>query len=214
MATEEEVAMKKFLLALGLVVLMAVSAQAITMTVTPGAVTAASGSYFTAVVTIADSPAVEACDLIFTFDPALNAVRPGTFWFGDFMGQQMYNVNDGYNSPPFGGGESAVGPFVAYDNVLGIASYTVAGAGSIHSSGSGTVASVTFRSKTNAAYGIWFDVSMVDPDMIRVGQTTGYIAVNGWVPPTQPPAGVPEPMTLALVAGALAGLGVFARKRS
>lgn len=186
--------MKKLLLAIGLAVAVAVSAQAGSISVSPLAVTAASGVRWVESVVVIDVSGAEVLDMIFTWDPTKAAVN-GMPVEGGYMANQTGEAPNVYQS---------------IDNVNGVLSYTVNRMGPNTSSGSGTAAYVTFRSKTSDPYPIHYFVSLINLSMIRFYVGEGNIAVNGW---TEGPGVIPEPMTLALIASALAGLGVYARKR-
>ena len=188
----ENVAMKKVVLAMGLAMVLAAAAQAMSVTIEPSATTVNVGDMFTIEVLVADATEpVEMLEVFATFDPALMSAEGAAE--GGFIESQ--------------GGDLA--EFVNLNNGAGTISYTVLRMGPAGSTGSGTGATFDFLCQGAGTSLIDYRVVLYKLDKTVLADVTGSIEV------TQGGGGViPEPTTLALVASVLAALGVVARKRS
>jgi hypothetical protein len=184
--------MKKLLLAVGLAVLVAGSAQAVSVSLVPSALTVNVSEDFVidVVITGAQAPGVEVVNVVIAYDPSLVAALDAVE--GPFLPSQQ------------------PGEFLMeFENMTyapGVASYTVARLGPASSTGSGTAASITFHCEGNGLTLLAWNVVLADVDGNPIADVSGEVAVQQ--------GAIPEPMTLLLIGGALAALGVVARKRS
>ena len=184
--------MRKALLAVALVMALAIGAEAGSIYLVPSAMTVAVGATFTidVVVSGAESPGAESCNVEVYFDPSkVNALGAGE---GGFMAQQ---------NP-----ESYMAFGYLVDNTAGVLSYTFTRLGPKVSTGSGTAAVLTFECKSAGLTIMDYFAVVSDPEGGDLLSATGEVEVQQGV--------VPEPMTLVLVGAAVTALGVVARKRS
>jgi len=189
--------MRKALLAVALVMALAIGAQAGSIYLAPSALTVSVGATFTidVVVSGAQAPGAESCNVEVYFDPSLVhalGASEGSFYSSQ-LGSEMF-FTFGY----------------LMDNTAGVLSYTFTRFGPLHSTGSGTAAVLTFECQANGLTTMDYFAVVSDPDGGDLLAATGVVDVQ------QGEAGppIPEPMTLVLVGAAVTALGVVARKRS
>jgi hypothetical protein len=175
-----------------LAMVVAASAQAISISLVPGALTITPSTIFVidVVITGAESPGVEVVDVVVSYNPALvtgvNAAE------GSFISAQG-------------------GPLMEFEEVNnndGFVSYTVTRLGMVGSIGSGTAVSLTFHCEGPGLAELVYAAAATDVEGTIIAEAYDTIEVQ------QGGGAVPEPMTLALVGVALTALGVVARKRS
>ena len=181
--------MKRLFLTIALAALVVGSAQAITVEMQPPELTIMPSTIFVVDLMIndADQPGVEVVNVVVSYDPSLvNAIgaEEGAFLSDQQAGEYLME-------------------FTELDNVGGIASYTVARLGPLTSVGSGVGASLTFHCERDG-------LVLLDWLVILADQNGEPIIIQEGVIPVEQ---IPEPMTLVLIGGALAALGVVARKR-
>jgi opacity protein-like surface antigen len=186
--------MKKLLLAIGLAVLVAGSAQAVAVVeVVPPYLEIKPCTIFVVELVVRDveEPGVEVVNLVLTYNSKL---------------VEALGVEEGGYLPEQQVGEDRMQFSLIEENDMGygVVSYTVVRLGSQTSVGSGTAALITFHCRAPGLTVIDYDVILLDIDSNIVASGVGHIEVLQ----------TPEPMTLVLVGGALAALGFVARKRS
>jgi len=184
--------MKKALFAMVLAMVVAASAQALTIGLVPSALTVTPSTIFVidVVVTGAAAPGVEVIDVVVTYNPAL-----------------VTGVDAAEGAWMRTGGPLL--EFEEVNNVAGYVSYTAARLGPNGSTGSGTAVTLTFHCEGPGLTALAYYVNVSDTNGDIIADGTGVIEIQqggGQV--------IPEPMTLALVGVALTALGVVARKRS
>jgi hypothetical protein len=185
--------MRKALLAVVLVMALAVGAQAASIYLVPSAITVTPSQTFTidVVVTgVAASPGAESANIEVHFDTS--QVDAQGMSEGDFIQQQT--------------GETYMAFGYLIDNTNGVLSYTFTRLGPATSSGSGTVATLTFHCKGVGTSTLDYYAVLSEPSGDDLVAGSGSVDVTQGV--------IPEPMTLLLVGAAVTALGVVARKRS
>lgn len=184
--------MKKVFVAMILVIAVAASAHAASISLVPSALTVSVGATFTidVVVSGVGAPGADVADVVVSFNPALvNALGASE---GDFMAQQNLDIPLAFGS--------------LFDNTNGLLSYTFARLGAQVSTGSGTALTLTFECMAGGPTPLTYTASL--------GDQLGAILVSGQGTVAVQQGPVPEPMTMVLVGAALTALGVVARKRS
>jgi hypothetical protein len=184
--------MRKALLAVALVMVLAAGAQAASIFLDPSALTVLEGTTYTVdvVVTGVGAPNAESANIEVAFDPTLVNVLGANE--GDFMAQQNPDLYLAFG--------------YLLDNANGVLSYTFTRLGANTSSGSGTVAVLTFECMRPGPTALSYYLVLSDPE------GNDLVAADGTARVDQTP--IPEPMTLVLIGAAVTALGVVARKRS
>ena len=190
------------LLVIGLVVLLAGPASAVTVWLQPASQTVANNAVATVEVLISGvtAPGIDTLNFVMSFDASLVTIT-GAAVVGD--------VGPWDNWMDIGEGFWSQGPEL--DNVNGETSFTQWNSGTGGAAGAGTIAILTFvadASNTGTA-GLNFTSWLIQQDDTPVSHvdTAGEIVIGGEGPV------IPEPATMMLVAAGLAALGGYAKKK-
>ena len=198
------------LLAVSLVMFLAGSASAVTVSMCPSSQTVGNSEVLTVDLLVSDvvGPGVDTLNFVLRFDEGLITATGASYTDVVFMGTTFADFFVNIDAESY----STFGPEL--DNVNGEISFTLWNVGSLGAIGSGTIATMTFvsdasNSGTSALdYTSWLLEPSTGKQITDNASTGDNVIVGSGEGPV-----IPEPATLLLLAAGMAALGGYARKK-